>query len=436
MTVSTKQQRIAEIAHKHPQEALNTLAHHLDHEWLEEAFRRTRKSGATGVDGQTAAEYEENLSENLDSLLGRAKSGSYQAPPVRRAYVPKGDGKELRAIGIPSVEDKVLQRAVVMLLEPIYEEEFIDDSYGFRPCRSAHQALEALWNRVMELGGCWLIEVDIRKYFDTIGHQHLREMVRQRVQDGVIDRLIGKWLKAGVWEDGARHQSEEGTPQGGVISPLLANIYLHEVLDQWFEGEVKPRLRGRAFLIRYADDFVLGFEVEADAARVMEVLPKRLERYGLAIQEAKTRRVDFRRPGGSGGESDRKRESFDFLGFTHYWGKSRRGHWMVQRKTARDRLRRSLRAITQWCHRHRHDPVGEQHRMLATKLTGHYNYYGITGNSRALSVYAYRVRRTWQKWLKRRGGKNPLTWERFNRLLERYPLPQPRIYHSAMAAKP
>jgi RNA-directed DNA polymerase len=436
MTVSTKQQRIAEIARKHPQEALNTLAHHMDHEWLEEAFRRTRRGGAPGVDGQRAAEYEENLSENLDSLLGRAKSGSYQAPPVKRAYIPKGDGREHRAIGIPSFEDKLLQRAVVMLLEPIYEEEFSDASYGFRPNRSAHQALEALWKQVMDLGGCWLVEVDIRKYFDTIDHRQLRALVRQRVQDGVIDRLIGKWLKAGVWEDGTRHCPEEGTPQGGVISPLLANIYLHEVLDRWFEEEVKPRMKGRAFLIRFADDFVLGFEVEEDARRVREVLPRRLERFGLAIQEAKTRQVDFRRPGRPGGEGDRTRESFNFLGFTHYWGKSRKGRWVVGRKTARDRLRRSLRAVTQWCRQHRHDPIRKQHAVLTAKMRGHYSYYGITGNSRALAVFAEAVRCLWRKWLDRRNRNHAMTWDRYHRLLECYPLPPPRIYHSALAAKP
>jgi len=436
MTVSTKQQRIAEIARTHRQEALNTLAHHLDHEWLEEAFRRTRKSGAPGVDGQTAAEYEENLSENLDSLLGRAKSGSYQAPPVKRAYIPKGEGKEPRAIGIPTFEDKLLQRAVVMLLEPIYEGEFSDASYGFRPNRSAHQALEALWKKAMELGGCWLVEVDVRKYFDTIDRRHLRKLLRQRVRDGVIDRLIGKWLKAGVWEDGTRHRPEEGTPQGGVVSPLLANIYLHEALDQWFEEEVKPRMKGRAFLIRYADDFVMGFEVEEDAHRVMEALPRRLERFGLAIQEAKTRKVDFRGPGRPGGKADDRRDSFDFLGFTHHWGKSRKGRWVVRRKTARDRLRRSLQAIARWCRAHRHDPVRGQHADLTAKMRGHYSYYGVTFNSRALARYAYQVRRLWQKWLHRRGHKKAMPWDRFQRLLERYPLPQPRIYHSVPAAKP
>jgi RNA-directed DNA polymerase len=387
MTVSTKQQRIAEIARTHRQEALNTLAHHLDHEWLEEAFRRTRKSGAPGVDGQTAAEYEENLSENLDSLLGRAKSGSYQAPPVKRAYIPKGEGKEPRAIGIPTFEDKLPQRAVVMLLEPI-------------------------------------------------DRRHLRKLPRQRVRDGVIDRLIGKWLKAGVWEDGSRHRPEEGTPQGGVISPLLANICLHEALDQWFEEEVKPRMKGRAFLIRYADDFVLGFEVEEDADRVMEALPRRLERFGLAIQEAKTRKVDFRGPGRPGGKADDRRDSFDFLGFTHYWGKSRKGRWVVRRKTARDRLRRSLQAIARWCRAHRHDPVRGQHADLTAKMRGHYSYYGVTFNSRALDRYAYQVRRLWRKWLHRRGRKKAMPWDRFQRLLERYPLPQPRISHSVPAAKP
>src|SRR5271165_1482165 len=251
-TVSTKLERIAKLAKEKPGVALTTLAHHIDVEWLREAYRRTRKDGAKGVDGQSAEQYAQRLEENLASLLGRAKSGTYQAPPVRRAYIPKGDGSQ-RPIGIPTFEDKVLQRAVAMVLEPVYEQDFLDCSYGFRPKRSAHMALTALQHQSVVMAGGWVLEIDIRKFFDRLDHGKLREVLRRRVHDGVLLRLIGKWLNAGVLEDGSVSYPEAGTPQGGVISPLLANIFLHDVLDAWFDREVKPRLAGKAVLFRYAD---------------------------------------------------------------------------------------------------------------------------------------------------------------------------------------
>jgi len=253
-SISLKLERIAELAKKAPGMAFTTLAHHMDIDWMREAYKRTRKDGATGIDGQTAEQYAANLEDNLQSLLNRAKSGSYVAPPVRRVHIPKGEGSETRPIGIPTFEDKVLQRAVVMLLEAVYEQDFLDCSYGFRRGRSAHQALEALQNRSAAMGGGWLLEVDIRKFFDTLEHRHLREILGQRVRDGVLLRLIGKWLNAGVLENGAVTYPESGSPQGGVVSPMMANIYLHEVLDTWVEREVKPRLKGQVFLYRYADD--------------------------------------------------------------------------------------------------------------------------------------------------------------------------------------
>ncbi|MEK7371691.1 MAG: group II intron reverse transcriptase/maturase, partial [candidate division NC10 bacterium] len=301
---------------------LSTLAHHIDVDWLREAYRRTRKDGARGVDGQSAGQYEEHLEDNLQSLLGRAKSGTYRAPPVRRVHIPKGDGSQMRPIGVPTFEDKVLQRAVAMVLEAVYEQEFHDFSYGFRPGRSAHQACEALQNASVRMAGGWVLEVDIRKFFDTLVHQQLTAILRQRVRDGVILRLIGKWLNAGVMEGLMLSHPESGTPQGGVISPLLANIYLHEVLDEWFVREVQPRLRGRAALVRYADDLVFVFARKDDAERVFEVLPKRFGKYGLTLHPDKTRLVPFHRPdrGDGGGDGP---GTFDFLGFTHHWGLSR-----------------------------------------------------------------------------------------------------------------
>ena len=435
MSVSTKQQRIAELARRSPQMGFTSLAYLMDIDWLQAAFHRTRKDGAPGVDGQTWAEYAKNLEANLQSLLDRAKSGTYRAPPVRRVHIPKAGSKtETRPIGIPTLEDKVLQRAVVMLLEPIYEQDFDAGSYGFRPKRSAHQALEDLWKRTMDTSGGWILEVDIRKFFDTLDHAHLREFLQLRVRDGVLKRLIGKWLKAGVMEEGNVSYPAAGSPQGGVISPLAANVYLHYVLDVWFRQEVQPRLRGRAHLIRYADDFVILFTHEEDARRVMEVLPKRFGKYGLALHPDKTRLIPFRRPprkgdGGKDGRNDRP-GTFDLLGFTHYWGRTRRGGWSVMRKTASKRLSRAVRSIAKWCRTNRHRPVCEQHATLSQKVRGHYAYYGITGNARALQWFLFAVHRAWRKWLNRRNRNREMTWDRFNRLLSRYRLPPPKIVHS------
>jgi group II intron reverse transcriptase/maturase len=418
-----------------------SLNHWIDLPWLHEAYRRTRKDGAVGVDGQTAADYERNLEVNLQSLLDRAKSGTYHAPPVRRVHIPKGTGTDTRPIGIPTFEDKVLQRAVVMVLEAIYEQDFHPCSYGFRPGRSAHQALQSLWDQIMPMGGGWILEVDIRKFFDTLDHAHLRELLQRRVRDGVLLRLIGKWLNAGVLEDGSISYPETGSPQGGVISPLLANVYLHHVLDAWFEQEVKPRLRGRAFLIRYADDFVMGFTCEEDARKVLDVLPKRFGKYGLAVHPEKTRLVPFHHPAhrsnrkdGPGGTGP---GTFDLLGFTHVWGRSwtKKGQWVVQQRTARGRFKRALAAISQWCQRNRHRPLAEQQQKLSQKLRGHYGYYGITGNGKALSRFGSSVNRLWRKWLSRRRAGNVMTWERFNQLLDRYPLPPAVVVHSVYKAR-
>jgi RNA-directed DNA polymerase len=428
-SVSSKQERIAMLARRSPQMAFTSLAYHMDLQWLHEAFLRTRKDGAVGVDGQWASDYRQNLEANLQSLLDRAKSGTYVAPPVRRVHIPKaGSPTQTRPIGIPTFEDKVLQRAVVMLLEPIYEQDFHVSSYGFRPGRSAHQALQSLWEHLMGCGG-WVLEVDIRKFFDTLDHGHLRAFLQQRVRDGVLLRLIGKWLNAGVMEAGQVSYPELGSPQGGVISPLLANVYLHYVLDVWFQQDVQPRLAGRAYLIRYADDFVIGFTDEKDAHRVMAVLPKRFGRYGLSIHPDKTRLVRFVRPrdkGGSGG----KPETFDLLGFTHYWGRSRQGAWVVKRKTADSRLSRAMKAISKWCRDHRHEPLAEQRNTLSQKLRGHCNYYGLTGNGASLSAFRTWMLRIWRKWLSRRHRERSMTWDRFTRLLERYTLPAAKVVHS------
>jgi len=412
---------------------LTSLSCHIDLEWLEEAFRRTRKDGAPGVDSQTAADYRENLGENLRSLLDRAKSGTYFAPPVKRGFVPKGDkGGELRVIGKPTFEDKVLQRAIAMVLEPVYEQDFLDCSYGFRPKRSPHQATAKLIDSILKMRGCWLLEVDIRKFFDTLDKSHLREMLGYRIRDGVVRRLFGKWLKAGVCHGESLFYPASGCPQGGVISPLASNVYLHYVLDLWFEEIVKRHLRGKATLIRFADDFVVLFEYEEDARRVMEVIPKRFEKYGLAIHPDKTRLINFRRPTlrERGGDRRPAVETFSFLGFAFYWSLSRKGNWIVKRKTAKDRLRRSIRRIAMWCRVNRHRPIKEQQTTLNRKLRGHYNYYGVSHNYRSMQCFYFETMKTWRKWLERRDERGRMPWDKFNNLLRHYPLVKPRVHHS------
>jgi group II intron reverse transcriptase/maturase len=423
--------------------AFTSLAYLMDIDWLKEAYRRTRKDGAAGVDGVTAEDYEQDLEGNLQRLLDRAKSGAYRAPPVRRVYIPKGGSStETRPLGIPTLEDKILQRAVVMLLEPIYEQDFLDCSYGFRPRRSAHQALKSFRDQMMDYRGGWTLEVDLRKFFDNLSHSHLREFLRLRVRDGVLLRLVDKWLKAGVMEKGSVSYPEAGSPQGGVVSPILSNVFLHYVLDLWFEQEVKPRLRHRAFLVRFADDFVIGLRDYRDAQRVMEALPKRFGRYGLTVHPTKTKLVSFRPPSSStkdqnGSPSDRP-GTFDFLGFTHYWAKSRRGYWVVKLKTAADRFSRAMRSIASWCRANRHLSKREQQQKLNEKLRGHYAYYGVTGNSGALSSFRREVERCWHKWLRRRNRQREMPWDRFQRMLQHYTLARVTTVHSVFrrAANP
>jgi group II intron reverse transcriptase/maturase len=418
-------QRVARQARDHPEWRFTTLAHHIDIDLMREAYRHTRKDGAVGVDGETAADFEVDLESNLRTLLEEAKSGRYRAPAVRRTYIPKGDGRQ-RPLGIPTYADKVLQRAVVMALEPLYEQDFMDCSYGFRRQRSAHDALGALREGVMRMGGGYVIEGDIQDYFGAIPHAQLREVLSQRMRDGVLTRLIGKWLNAGVQEDGSISRPTSGTPQGGVISPILANVYLHEVLDAWLEHTVRPGLRGSMELVRYADDFVIVFQNRRDAEQVYEALPRRFATYGLTLHPEKTKLLDFCSPRGGS-----RPKSFDFLGFTHYWARSRRGYWVVKRKTAKSRLRRALRDIHTWCRTHRHLPVRDQHETLCRKLRGHCNYYGITSNSPALARFRHGVLKSWRKWLMRRSdaaARKPWSW--WDNLLQHYPLPPAIAYHS------
>jgi group II intron reverse transcriptase/maturase len=430
-SVSTRTRRIEMAAQRHRHEPLTALAHHMDLNWLHEAYRRVRKDAAPGVDGQTVEHYGESLTDNLRGLLTRAKSGTYRAPPVKRAWIPK-NAKEDRPIGLPTVEDKILQRAVVMILEPVYEQEFLPFSFGFRPGRSPHQALDYLRTQCFEQKVQWILEVDLRKFFDTVEHGHVRELVGRRVQDGVITRLVAKWLHAGVWEKGTVSYPETGTPQGGVISPLLSNIYLHEVLDKWFVESVQPACGGRTFMVRFADDFVMGFERLEDAHKVMRVIEKRFARYGLKINVEKTRLVRFKRPPFEGDDSEGGPGTFDFLGFTAYWGRSRHGFNVVLLKTAGSRFTRALRTIKEWGWANRHLPLKEQQRVLNEKLRGHDAYYGITGNHRMLHQLRWEVQKVWKRWLARRNRGRAQNWEQFQALLRTFPLTPARVVHSRL----
>lgn len=423
-TVSTKLQRIAELARRMPDAALTNLSHHIDVEWLREAFHLTRKNGAVGVDGQTWHDYERNLESNLEALLSRFKTGRYFAPPVRRVHIPKGDGKETRPIGIPTLEDKVLQRAVAMCLTAVYEQDFLNCSYGFRPGRSAHQALDRLRTEVMDIWGGWIIEVDIRRFFDTLDHAKLREILEQRVRDGVILRQIGKWLNAGILEGTSLSYPDQGTPQGGVISPLLANIYLHTVLDRWIENRVKPTSIDKMVLVRYADDFVILVRNDFDAHWLYKELPKRFAKYGLALHPEKTRLIPFKQPPRKG---PKWHVSFDFLGFTHAWMKSLKGIWVMRQTMSRKRRTRVLVRLREWMSEHRHDPIRAQHQMLGSKLRGLYAYFGLPGNAKAMASLRNEVRREWRKWLSRRSWHAAMHWKLYRQLEERFPLPRARI---------
>ena len=403
-----------------------SLHHVIDLEWMHEAYRRTRKDGAVGVDGVTAADYETELEGNLESLLNRIKAGSYYAPPVRRQYIPKADGRK-RPLGIPTLEDKVAQRAILMLLEPIYEADFLPCSYGFRPGRCAHDALDALRTGVMEQGHRWVIDADISDYFDSIEHRHLRSFLDLRIKDGVVRRMIDRWLKAGVLEEGTVKRSDTGAQQGGVLSPLLSNVFLHHVLDEWFGREANPRLRGSCQLVRFADDVVLTFADRHSGERMLAVLGKRLGRYGLELHPTKTRYVDFRPPRRPGHEAD---ATFDFLGFTHVWGRSRKGRTVVRQVTAKSRYARAVKAVHGWCKRNRHLPIKQQQEYLSRVVRGHCGYYGVTGNGKRIGWFRTQVARSWRKWLSRRRRAGGLNWDRMNEVLKRHPLPPATVMRS------
>jgi group II intron reverse transcriptase/maturase len=423
--MSTGLRKVAERAKREPAARFHSLAHLIDEELLAGAFARLRNDAAVGVDGITKEHYGQELRRNLQDVHERLRTKRYRHQPIRRVHIPKERGRK-RPIGISAIEDKVVQNALREVLEAIYEQDFLDCSYGFRPGRSAHDAVRALTRAVDAGEANWILEIDVASFFDSVDRTQLREMLQRRVADGSLLRLVGKCLHVGVLDGAEYTEPSEGTVQGSTLSPLLGNVYLHYALDLWFTEEVKPRLRGRAVLVRYADDAVFGFERQDDAERVMAVLGKRMARFGLVLHPQKTRLLDFRRPARSRGEGKSPR-TFDFLGFCWYWRRTRRGSWAVTCKTRRARLARAIKAVHTWCRDHRHLPVKQQHEALTRRVQGHINYFGVNGNMHSLRGFAEQVKRSWFKWLNRRSQRARLTWERYEDLLRDLPLPQPRI---------
>ena len=423
-SMSTGLLKVVEMAKRDASLRFLALAHLIDEAALRRAYERLRKDAAVGVDGITKEQYGEHLEDNLRALHQRLREQRYRHQPIRRVHIPKGPDKT-RPIGISTTEDKIVQHAIAEVLGAIYEQDFLPCSHGFRPGRGAHDAIRGLDETVHSGRISCILEGDIRSYFDSIDRSMLKEMLQQRVADGSFLRLVGKCLNVGVL-DGAQYvEPEVGTAQGSVLSPLMGNIYLHHVLDVWFEREVRPQLRGYARLIRYADDFVIAFERTDDAAGVMRELGARMERFGLALHPEKTRLVPFAKPpreqrGGKGPAT------FDFLGFTVSWRRNRTGGWRPGFETRRAGVQRFLEAVTEYCRRHRHDPVKTQHAALCRRINGHFNYFGVNGNGTALVRIVWVTARIWLKWLGRRSQQR-MTWKRFHELLARHPLPAPTI---------
>jgi len=422
--MSTVELQIAERARKFKGEALHNLHHFIDAQMLEVSYKKLNKRSAVGIDGKTWQQYGLEFQERKESLLAEFKSGRYKAPAIRRVYIPK-DKNSRRPLGIATIEDKVLQESVRRVIEPIYEQDFKPFSYGFRPGRSQHQAIDYMNRQVSFHRMHYIIDADLKNYFGSINHGLLREFLDRRIKDGVIRKMIDKWLKAGILESGNISYPDEGTQQGSIVSPVLSNIYLHYVLDEWFSEQIQPLLKGKSFIVRYADDFILGFEDKADAERVMKVLPKRFAKYELTLHPEKTKMIDLNSNRGGTGRS------FDFLGFTHYLGKSRKGIKVLKRKTSSKRLTRAIKKFSEFIKLNRHMKLKDLIAALNVKLRGHYNYYGVTFNSRSLYGFFMTVRYRLFKWLNRRGGKSKLSWAKFSAYVDNYtPLVKPFIKHS------
>jgi group II intron reverse transcriptase/maturase len=423
--------RIRKVAKEDKDERFTALWHHVYNvNRLRQAYHKLKRNAAPGIDGETWSSYGKNLEENLKDLGGRLQRGAYRARPVKRVYIPKGDGRE-RPLGITALEDKIVQRAMVEVLNAVYEEDFRGFSYGFRPGRSQHNALDAVTVAIEQRKVSWVLDADIQGFFDTIDHDWMLRFIEHRIADRRVHRHVKKWLNAGVLEDQTWRANEEGTPQGGVISPLLANIYLHYTLDLWVEQWRKKEARGEVIIVRYADDFVVGFQYKEDAEWFHNELRERLKRFNLELNEEKTRLIEFGRFADTNrrGRGGGKPETFNFLGFTHICGKTRRGKFCVLRKTTAKRVRAKLATLATELRKRLHRPVRETGQWLRSVLTGHYQYYAVPHNSRSLTAFRYHVLDAWRRALRRRSDKkHRVTWEYMERLAQRW-LPRPRISH-------
>lgn len=419
---NTKFDCIKRKAQESQSEVFTSLAHHLSEEYLLHNYRNLRKSSASGVDKETVDDYELNLLTRIEDLQTRLSSQTYRAPNIRRVWIDKPDGSQ-RPLGISTTEDKIVQRSVSGLLNLIYEQDFYDFSYGFRPKRSAHQALSYLRNQCMRRRMNWILDADIQGCFDNFDHNIMLELLSKRIGDKSIMRLIKQWLKAGVVDGDSMQISKVGTPQGNIISPLLCNVYLHYVLDEWMDKTIRPLLKGEMFLLRYADDFIIGFELESDARRVHNTLSKRMRKFKLTIHPDKSHLIQFVP------ESIGKTPTLDFLGFTHYWAKSLRGNWIVKRKTRRKKMHAIVQDMKDCCKYHKHEKVKDQSKLLSSKLRGLYQYYGIRGNFVAINRMYQTTLYAWFKWLNRRSQRKSYTWEGFTEMLKYFKLPKPRIIH-------
>lgn len=428
--MSTKLASLTRRAREDPKCRFTSLAHLLTEDFLKECFGGLKRDKAPGIDRVTVAEYEVNLEENLRDLMTRMKAKRYRPKPVRRAYIPKPDGTK-RPLGIPTVEDKIVQMAIKKILEAIFEIDFVDASYGFRPNCSCHDALDAVNEAIMTKPVNYVVDTDIKKFFDTVDHKWLMRCLQQRIADSTLLQLIGRFLRAGVMEEGKYMEVDRGTPQGGIISPILANIYLHYVLDLWFEKVTRKRLKGYAQLVRYCDDFVVLFQSGSEAKRFSEMLKERLGKYGLEVAEDKSRMIEFGRYVWYKAQREgRKVETFDFLGFTHYGAKSRMGKFKLGRKTSRAKYWQKVKAMNQWLKDVRNVvKLEEWWKVFKLKLVGHYRYYGIGGNSSSIQTFHWEATKLAYKWINRRSQKKSYNWAQFNRFLKHNPLPKPRIYH-------
>lgn len=426
----TKLSLITSKAKENPNERFTSLMHLLNEDFLKSCFNCLKRGKAAGADGTTVAEYGESLTENIKDLVGRLRNWQYRPKPARRVYIPKGGGK-MRPLGITTVEDKIVQLALKRILEAIYEADFLAVSFGFRPGRNCHQAVDTLYEAVMVRYTNYIADIDIERFFDTVDHKELMALLKKRIADPNILRLIGRFLKAGYMEEGKFHQADEGTPQGSILSPVLANVYLHYCLDLWFEQDFKKQAIAYCQLIRYADDVVATFQKKADATMFETEVVKRLARFGLKISEEKSRTIPFGRyPFASARKQGRKLDTFDFLGFNFYCTTSRKGNFLLGRKTSKKKYRQKMGELKKWLKAVRNRcKLKEWWGILGRKLEGHYRYYGISGNMKEIqSYYSQAVSKTF-KWVNRRSQKKSYNWLQFCKYLQDNPLPKPRIYH-------